>query len=186
MPLWHGFFLILGGAPRFYPNFTDKQAFSSDLSVNFWPFWWGFTDKAGFLGHLSVKPGPKRLNFYGQTAIFDHFVRNRHFWNSPFTDSMPIFIDSSVNEILPNAVLLKHCTWVRLRAKRRFLRFARYLRSQCFGESKRVEHFFSFLRFCSTFEAARSDFGAGGRTFFQFFEILFYFQSRAGRIWSRR
>ena len=50
------------------------------------------------------------LNFYGQTAIFDHFVRNRHFWNSPFTDSMPIFIDSSVNEILPNAVLLNHCT----------------------------------------------------------------------------
>ena len=34
---------------------------------------------------------------YGQTAVFDHFVRNRHFWNSPFTDSMPIFIDVSVN-----------------------------------------------------------------------------------------
>jgi len=49
------------------------------------------------LEHLSVKSGPKRLNFYGQTAVFDHFVRNRHFWNSPFTDSMPIFIDLSVN-----------------------------------------------------------------------------------------
>ena len=167
-------------------HFTDKPAFSSDLSVNFWPLWWWFTDKRLFSEHLSVKPGPKRLNFYGQTAIFDHFVRNRHFWNSPFTDSMPIFIDSSVNEILPNAVLLNHCTWVRLRAKRRFLRFARYLRSQCFGESKRVEHFFNFLRFCSTFKAARTEFGVGGRTFSQFFEILFYFQSRAPRIWRAR
>ena len=53
---------------------------------------------SGFLEHLSVKPGPKRLNFYGQTAVFAHFVRNRHFWNSPFTDSMPIFIDVSVND----------------------------------------------------------------------------------------
>ena len=74
-----------------------------------------FTDKAGFLDHLSVKPGPKRLNFYGQTAIFDHFVRNRHFWNSPFTDSMPIFIDVSVNNsdfAKCSAVrqLLNHCT----------------------------------------------------------------------------
>ena len=57
-----------------------------------------FTDKAGFLEHLSVKPGPKRLNFYGQTAIFAHFVRNRHFSSKPFTDSMPIFIDLSVND----------------------------------------------------------------------------------------
>ena len=47
--------------------------------------------------HLSVKPGPKRLNFYGQTAIFDHFVRNRHFSSEPFTDRRPIFIDVSVN-----------------------------------------------------------------------------------------
>jgi hypothetical protein len=46
---------------------------------------------------LSVKPGPKRLNFYGQTAIFDHFVRNRHFSSEPFTDKVPIFIDVSVN-----------------------------------------------------------------------------------------
>ena len=57
----------------------------------------GFTDKAGFLEHLSVKPGPKHLNFYGQTAIFDHFVRNRHFSREPFTDRRPIFIDVSVN-----------------------------------------------------------------------------------------
>ena len=56
-----------------------------------------FTDKAGFLEHLSVKPGPKRLNFYGQTAVFDHFVRNRHFSSKPFTDRRPIFIDVSVN-----------------------------------------------------------------------------------------
>ncbi|MBD9000156.1 MAG: hypothetical protein EGQ92_08260 [Lactobacillus ruminis] len=47
--------------------------------------------------HLSVKPGPKRLNFYGQSAIFDHFVRNRHFSSGPFTDKVPIFIDVSVN-----------------------------------------------------------------------------------------
>ena len=87
-------------------KFTDKAFVFADLSVSKTHF----TDKAGFLDHLSVKPGPKRLNFYGQTDIFDHFVRNRHFWNSPFTDSMPIFIDSSVNEILPNAVLLNHCT----------------------------------------------------------------------------
>ncbi|MFZ2931135.1 MAG: hypothetical protein WA046_08680, partial [Blautia wexlerae] len=46
---------------------------------------------------MSVKPGPKRLNFYGQTAIFDHFVRNRHFSIKPFTDRRPIFIDMSVN-----------------------------------------------------------------------------------------
>ena len=29
--------------------------------------------------HLSVKQGPKRLNFYGQTDVFAHFVRNRLF-----------------------------------------------------------------------------------------------------------
>ena len=79
-------------------HFTDKPAFSSDLSVNFWPLWWWFTDKAGFLEHLSVKPRSKRLNFYGQTAVFDHFVRNRQFSISPFTDIMPIFSDLSVND----------------------------------------------------------------------------------------
>ena len=78
-------------------HFTDKPTFSSDLSVNFWPLWWRFTDKAGFLKHLSVKTGPKRLNFYGQTAIFDHFVRKRHFSSGPFTDRRLIFIDLSVN-----------------------------------------------------------------------------------------
>ena len=57
-----------------------------------------FTDKAGFLEHLSVKQGPKHLNFYGQPAVFDHFVRNRHFLSRPFTDSMPIFSDLSVND----------------------------------------------------------------------------------------
>ena len=48
--------------------------------------------------HLSVKPGPKRLNFYGQTAFFDLFVRNHYFSSRLFTDSMPIFIDVSVND----------------------------------------------------------------------------------------
>ena len=74
-------------------KFTDKQGFLNCLSVSKTHF----TDKSGFLEHLSVKPGPKRLNFYGQTAIFDHFVRKRHFSIEPFTDSMPIFIDVSVN-----------------------------------------------------------------------------------------
>ncbi|EGM50243.1 hypothetical protein LRU_01925 [Ligilactobacillus ruminis SPM0211] len=46
--------------------------------------------------HLSVKPGPKRLNFYGQPAVFAHFVRNRHFSSRSFTDKVPIFIDLSV------------------------------------------------------------------------------------------
>ena len=57
----------------------------------------GFTDRIHFLEHLSVKPGPKRLNFYGQSAIFDHFVRNRHFSSELITDRRPIFIDVSVN-----------------------------------------------------------------------------------------
>ena len=57
-------------------HFTDKQAFSSDLSVNFCPLWWRFTDKSRFSEHLSVKPGPKRLNFYGQTVHFHRCVRN--------------------------------------------------------------------------------------------------------------
>ena len=57
-----------------------------------------FTDKAGFLDHLSVKPGPKCLNFYGQTDIFDHFVRNRHFSGGPITDKESIFSDVSVND----------------------------------------------------------------------------------------
>ena len=78
-------------------HFTDKPAFSSDLSVNFGPLCWWFTDTSRFLEHLSVKPGPKQLNFYGQSAIFDHFVRNRHFSSKPFTDRRPIFIDVSVN-----------------------------------------------------------------------------------------
>ena len=79
-------------------HFTDKPAFSNDLSVNFWPLGCGFTDTSRFLEHLSVKPGPKQLNFYGQTAIFDHFVRKRHFSSRPITDKASIFIDLSVNE----------------------------------------------------------------------------------------
>ena len=97
-------------------HFTDKQSFFGDLSVNFWSLWWGFTDKQGFLEHLSVKPGPNRLNFYGQTAVFDHFVRNRHFSGRPFTDRRPIFIDLSVNnsdfaKCSAALQLLNHCTW---------------------------------------------------------------------------
>ena len=87
-------FFVLGGAPRFHSNFTDK---------------------AGFLEHLSVKQGPKHLNFYGQPAVFDHFVRNRHFLSRPFTDSMTIFSDLSVNDndfakCSAAQHLLNHCT----------------------------------------------------------------------------
>ena len=97
-------------------KFTDKVPFFDDLSVNFWPLWWGFTDKQVFLEHLSVKSGPKRLNFYGQKAVFDHFVRNRHFSGIPFTDRVPIFIDLSVNgsdfaKCSAALQLLNHCTW---------------------------------------------------------------------------
>ena len=110
-------------------HFTDKPAFSGDLSVNFGPLCWGFTDRSRFSEHLSVKPGPKRLNFYGQTAIFDHFVRKRHFSSRPITDKASIFIDLSVNEndfdkCSVSHHLLNHCTWPWLRAKRWFLRFA--------------------------------------------------------------
>ena len=31
---WRGFFLILGGAPRFHSNFTDKEPFLEHLSVS--------------------------------------------------------------------------------------------------------------------------------------------------------
>ena len=172
-------------------HFTDKPAFSSDLSVNFWSLWWGFTDKQGFLDHLSVKSGPKRLNFYGQKAVFDHFVRNRHFSGRPFTDRVPIFIDVSVNDddfakCSAAHHLLNHCTRLRLRAKRWFLRFARNLRPHCFGEGTRVEHFSDFWGFCSTFEATRVEFVGDGRTFSQFWMILFYSQGSAGRICRRR
>ena len=36
------------------------------------------------------------MKIYGQTAIFDHFVRNRHFSSSPITDKPSIFIGVSV------------------------------------------------------------------------------------------
>ena len=168
-------------------HFTDKQSFFSNLSVNFWPLWWGFTDKSLFLERLSVKPDPKRLNFYGQTAVFDHFVRNRHFLSRPFTDSMPIFSDLSVNDndfAKCSAAQSLHLTSIT--GKTWFLRFARNLRPHCFGEGNRVEHFSDFWRFCSTFEFAQTDFGVGGRTFFQFWMILFYFRVRAPWIWTNR
>ena len=65
--------------------------------------------------HLSVKPRSKPLKSYGQTAVFDHFVRNRHFWDSLFTDKASIFIDLSVNgndfdKCSAAHHLLNHCT----------------------------------------------------------------------------
>ena len=38
------------------------------------------------------------IQIYGQTAVFDDFVRNRHFSISQFTDKISIFIDVSVND----------------------------------------------------------------------------------------
>ena len=49
-----------------------------------------------------------------------------------------------------------------------------------------VEHFFNFGEFYSTFEVARAEFVGGGRTFSQFWMILFYSRSSAGRICRRR
>ena len=137
-------FLILGGAPRFYSNFTDKVPILADLSV-----------------------------------IKTHF-----------TDKLPIFIDLSVNgsdfdKCSAAHHLLNYCTWSQLRAKRWFLRFARNLRTHCFGKGNWVEHFLNFGWFCSTFWAARAEFGVSGRTFFKILEILFYFLSHEGRIWSQ-
>ena len=74
-------------------KFTDKVPFFADLSVSKTHF----MDKPAFSNDLSVKPELKRLNFYGQSAFFDHFVRNRHFSIEPFTDRGSIFIDVSVN-----------------------------------------------------------------------------------------
>ena len=144
---WRGFFLIPGGTPRFHSNFTDK---------------------AGFLDHLSVKPRSKRLNFYGQTDVFGVFVRNRHFSGGPITDKESIFSDVSVNDsdfakCSAAHHLLNHCIWVRLRAKRWFLRCARNLSQHFFGEGNRVEYFFNFGWFCSTFETTRTGFGVSGR-----------------------
>ena len=57
-----------------------------------------FTDKEPIFADLSVKPRSKRLNFYGQTAVFGDFVRNRHFSGGPITDKESIFSDVSVND----------------------------------------------------------------------------------------
>ena len=68
----------------------------------------------------------------------------------------------------------------------KFWRFCSTLKPRGADLESAVEHFFKFWRFCSTLEPARGGFGVGGRTFFQFLEILFYSRSRASRIWSRR
>ena len=67
-----------------------------------------------------------------------------------------------------------------------FLEFACNLRSHCFGEGTRVEHFSDFGGFCSTLRAARAGFVGDGRTFSQFWMILFYSQGSAGRICRQR
>ena len=175
-----------------------------------------FTDRRLFLEHLSVKPRSKPPKSYGQTAIFDHFVRNRYFSSGPFTDKEPIFIDLSVNgsDFAKGSAahhLLNHCTWPRLRAKRCFLEFARNLRPHGFGEGNRVEHFSEFWRFCSTFGSAHPEFGPAGRQKWgihpgfclllvprapnfdklvdkneAFIPFFVYFWFRAPRIWTSR
>ena len=74
-------------------KFTDKAAVFDDLSVSKTHF----TDKPAFPSDLSVKPGPKHLNFYGQSDIFAHFVRNHHFSSKLITDNESIFPYVSVN-----------------------------------------------------------------------------------------
>ena len=49
-----------------------------------------------------------------------------------------------------------------------FLEFACNLKSHCFGEGTRIEHFSDFGGFCSTLRAARVEFIGSGRTFFRF------------------
>ncbi len=65
---------------------------------------------------------------------------------------------SSIWRGLFDVRLLNRCVKTGLRAKRRFLRFARNLRLHCFGEGNRVEHFSEFGRFCSTFGVVRTGF----------------------------
>ena len=160
-------------------------------------FWWFVRKQNAFYGQTDIFQWFVRkfltfmMRIYGQKPLFGAFVRNRHFSGRPFTDSMPIFIDVSVNDddfakCSAAHHLLNHCTWLRLRAKRWFLRFARNLRPHCFGEGTRVEHFSDFGGFCSTLRSARAGFVGDGRTFSQFWMILFYSQGSAGRIWSRR
>jgi hypothetical protein len=66
-------FSYSGQSAKISLKFTDKVPFSADLSV----IKTHFTDKQSFSGDLSVKPGPNRLNFYGQTLNFQRFVRKR-------------------------------------------------------------------------------------------------------------
>ena len=95
------------------------------------------------------------MRIYGQSRLFGAFVRNRHFWNSPFTDKASIFIDVSVN-------------------------------GNDFAKCSAAHHLLNHgqnvaFRYFATFEVARAEFGAGGRTFFRFSLFLFYFQLSMNR-----
>ena len=63
-----------------------------------------------------------------------------------------------------------------------FLEFACNLRSHCFGEGTRVEHFLNFGGFCSTLRAARAEFIGSGRTFFRFWRIFVLLSGLRGTI----
>ena len=104
----------------------------------------------GFFLILGGTPRSKRLNFYGQTAVFAHFIRNRHFSGGPITDKESIFIDVSVND----------SDFDKFSAAHHLLNHGQNIA----------------FRYFATFEVARAEFGAGGRTFFRFSLFLFYFQ----------
>ncbi len=54
--------------------------------------------QSSLFGAFVRKTGLKTSEFLRTTAVFDHFVRNRHFSSRPITDIRPIFIDVSVND----------------------------------------------------------------------------------------
>ena len=100
--------------------------------------------------HVFFIFGAVRQDFtqiYGQIDVFSYFVRN---WQW--------FCQMQCCAATAQAMHLTSVT-----GKTFFLEFACNLRSHCFGEGTRIEHFSDFGGFCSTFEVTRVDFGAGGR-----------------------
>ena len=132
---------------------------------------------------------------YGQRAIFGDFVRKRQWF------CQMQCCTATAQSLHLTSIMGK--TW--------FLRFARNLGSHCFGKSNWVEHFSNFLRFCSTFESARSEFRESGRQKLHvlpdfcllsgprasilecqvdknhaFLPVFVYFRCRAPRFWNVR
>ena len=190
------------GQRAVFGSFVRKQnAFYGQTIIFRWfvrkflPIMMRIYGQSRLFGAFIRKNGPKRLNFYGQTAVFDHFVRNWQWF-------------CKMQRCTATAQSL-HLTSIT--GKTWFLRFARNLRLQCFGKDNRVEHFSDFLRFCSTFGAARAEFGESGRQKLHilpgfclllepsasilecqvdknhtFLPVFVYFWNRAPRFWSVR